>query len=142
MPTPDEPEITIDQVEALGAKRLAAIVVDHAYRDAGLLQAVRMALAGAGPDDRLVDALAAESTAREPTDISMAIVKRIFGGRTRSDPRRLRVYGPLTLESCSPRSASTPPARISSAPCMRSQPTARSMPWPRITREPLPEMRR
>jgi hypothetical protein len=53
-------EIPVDDVAALGARRLAQIIVDHAYHDAGLLQAVRMALAATGSNDDLGRALASE----------------------------------------------------------------------------------
>jgi len=57
--TGDE-ELTIEQVERLGARRLAEIVVKHCWRDEGLRQTVRIALAASAPDDALVKTLAAE----------------------------------------------------------------------------------
>jgi hypothetical protein len=57
--TGDE-ELTVEEVERLGARRLAEIVVKHCYRDEGLLQTVRIALAASAPGDALVDTLAAE----------------------------------------------------------------------------------
>lgn len=53
-------ELTVAQVERLGARRLAEIVVDHCHRDEGLRQAVRIALAALAPGDPLVETLAAE----------------------------------------------------------------------------------
>jgi hypothetical protein len=57
--TGDE-ELTIAQVECLGARRLAEIIVNYCHRDEGLRQAVRIALAAATPGDPLVETLAAE----------------------------------------------------------------------------------
>jgi hypothetical protein len=53
-------EIPVDDVAALGARRLAQIIVDHAYHSAGLLQTVRMALAATHSNDELARTLAAE----------------------------------------------------------------------------------
>jgi hypothetical protein len=53
-------EIPVDDVAALGARRLAEIVVEHAYHDAGLLQAVHMALAATGTNDELARTIALE----------------------------------------------------------------------------------
>ncbi len=53
-------ELTVEEVERLGARRLAKIVVKHCYRDEGLLQTVRIALAASAPGDVLVKTLAAE----------------------------------------------------------------------------------
>ena len=57
--TGDE-KLTVEEVERLGARRLAEIVVKHCYRDEGLLQTVRIALAASAPGDVLVETLAAE----------------------------------------------------------------------------------
>ena len=57
--TGDE-ELTVEEVERLGVRRLAEIVVKHCYRDEGLLQTVRIALAASAPGDALVKTLAAE----------------------------------------------------------------------------------
>src|ERR1700737_617084 len=57
--TGDE-ELSVEEVERLGARRLAEIVVKHCYRDEGLLQTVRIALAASAPGDALVKTLAAE----------------------------------------------------------------------------------
>jgi hypothetical protein len=57
--TGDE-ELTVDEVERLGARRLAEIVVKHCYRDEGLLQTVRIVLAASAPGDALAKTLAAE----------------------------------------------------------------------------------
>src|SRR6266404_4657536 len=57
--TGDE-ELTVEEVERLGARRLAGIVVKHCCRDEGLLQTVRIALAASAPGDALVKTLAAE----------------------------------------------------------------------------------
>src|SRR3984893_19152307 len=57
--TGDE-ELSVEEVERLGVRRLAEIVVKHCYRDEGLLQTVRIALAGAAPGEALVKTLAAE----------------------------------------------------------------------------------
>ena len=38
-------ELTVEEVERLGARRLAEIVVKHCWRDEGLHQTVRIALA-------------------------------------------------------------------------------------------------
>ncbi len=53
-------EFSVDAVAALGARRLAAILVDHLYHDAGLAQALRMALAAGSSDDELVQVLRTE----------------------------------------------------------------------------------
>ncbi|HWZ69556.1 MAG TPA: hypothetical protein VNW89_17150, partial [Stellaceae bacterium] len=52
--------LTVEEVERLGVRRLAEIVVKHCYRDEGLLQTVRIALAASAPGDALVKTLAAE----------------------------------------------------------------------------------
>jgi hypothetical protein len=57
--TGDE-ELMVEQVERLGARRLAEIVVDHCHRDEGLHQTVRIALAASAPGDPLVKTLATE----------------------------------------------------------------------------------
>jgi hypothetical protein len=57
--TGDE-ELTVEEVERLGVRRLAEIVVKHCHRDEGLLQTVRIALAASAPGDALVKTLAAE----------------------------------------------------------------------------------
>ena len=57
--TGDE-ELTVEEVERLGARRLAEIVVKHCWRDEGLLQTVRLALAALAPGDALVNTLAGE----------------------------------------------------------------------------------
>src|ERR1700724_1145278 len=56
--TGDE-ELSVEEVERLGVRRLAEIVVKHCYRDEGLRQTVRIALA-ASAGDALVKTLAAE----------------------------------------------------------------------------------
>jgi tetratricopeptide (TPR) repeat protein len=56
----DEEELTVGRIERIGARRLAEIVVNHCYRDEGLRQAVRIALAALAPGDPLVEMLAAE----------------------------------------------------------------------------------
>jgi hypothetical protein len=53
-------ELAVEEVERLGARRLAEIVVNHCYRDEGLFQTVRIALAASAPGDALVNTLAAE----------------------------------------------------------------------------------
>jgi hypothetical protein len=57
--TGDE-EFMVDQVERLGARRLAEIVVNHCHRDERLHQTVRIALAASTPDGPLVKTLATE----------------------------------------------------------------------------------
>src|SRR3984893_6272839 len=57
--TGDE-ELSVEEVERLGVRRLAEIVVKHCYRDEGLLQTVRIALAASAPGDALIKTLAAE----------------------------------------------------------------------------------
>ena len=57
--TGDE-ELTVEDVERLGVRRLAEIVVKHFCRDEGLLQTVRIALAASAPGGALVKTLAAE----------------------------------------------------------------------------------
>ena len=52
--------LTVEEVERLGARRLAEIVVNHCYRDEGLLRTARIALAASAPGDALVKTLAAE----------------------------------------------------------------------------------
>ncbi len=54
----DDVEFSVAAIEALGAARLAALIVDHADRDTGVGQAVRLALMAAGPVDRLAATLA------------------------------------------------------------------------------------
>ena len=51
-------EPTIEQVEGLGARRLAEIVVNYCQRDEGLYQTVRIALAASAPGGPLVKTLA------------------------------------------------------------------------------------
>ncbi len=55
--TKDE-ELPVEQVERLGARRLAEIVVDHCHRDERLYQTVRIALAASTPGGPLVETLA------------------------------------------------------------------------------------
>src|ERR1700730_7696337 len=57
--TGDE-ELMVEQVERLGARRLAEIVINHCDRDEGLRQTVRIALATSAPSDTLVKTLATE----------------------------------------------------------------------------------
>jgi hypothetical protein len=56
-PTGDE-VLMVEQVERLGARRLAEIVVNHCHRDEGLHQTVRIALAASTPGGLLVKTLA------------------------------------------------------------------------------------
>jgi|SRR6516162_6557527 hypothetical protein len=56
----DDEQLTVEEVERLGARRLAEIMVKHCYRDEGLLQTVRIALAASVPGDALAKTLAAE----------------------------------------------------------------------------------
>jgi hypothetical protein len=51
---------SIEDAERLGARRLAQLVVVEAHRDAGMLQALRLALASRQADDLLVQILADE----------------------------------------------------------------------------------
>ena len=51
--TGDE-ELTVEEVERLGVRRLAEIVVKHCCRDQGLLQTVRIALAASAPKRALI----------------------------------------------------------------------------------------
>src|SRR5271165_282393 len=53
-------ELMVEQVERLGARRLAEIVVNHCHRDDGLHQTVRIALAASTPGGPLVKTLATE----------------------------------------------------------------------------------
>jgi hypothetical protein len=53
-------ELIIEQVEHLGARRLAEIVVNHCHRDERLHQTVRIALAASTPGGPLVKTLATE----------------------------------------------------------------------------------
>src|SRR5882757_7651146 len=53
-------ELMVEQVERLGARRLAEIVVNHCQRDERLRQTVRIALAASAPSDTLVKMLATE----------------------------------------------------------------------------------
>jgi len=46
-------ELVVEQVERLGARRLAEIVVNHCHRDEGLRQTVRIASAASAPSDTL-----------------------------------------------------------------------------------------
>src|SRR5260370_3245683 len=57
--TGDE-ELMVEQVERLGARRLAEIVVNNCDRDEALRQTVRIALAASAPSDKLVKTLATE----------------------------------------------------------------------------------
>jgi hypothetical protein len=74
--TGDE-ELTAEEVERLGARRLAEIVVKHCYRDEGLLQKVRIALAASAPGDALVNTLAGEIDA-------VRVDRRFYGYRESS----------------------------------------------------------
>ena len=56
----EEIEITVGAVEALGARRLAEILVEQAYQDAGLHQALRLALASQSSGDQLTQTLSRE----------------------------------------------------------------------------------
>lgn len=56
----NDDEISVDAVAAVGAHRLATIVVAHAMRDTGLAQALRMAMAAESCDDELTRTLASE----------------------------------------------------------------------------------
>lgn len=56
----EELEISVAAVEALGARRLAEILIGHACWDVGLHQALRLALASRSSDDRLVHTLCDE----------------------------------------------------------------------------------
>lgn len=67
-------ELTVDEVESLGARRLAEIVVNHCYRDEGLFQMVWIALAASAPGDVLVKTLAAEIDA-------IRVDRRFYGYR-------------------------------------------------------------
>jgi hypothetical protein len=53
-------KLMVEQVERLGARRLAEIVVNHCHRDERLHQTVRIALAASTPGDPLVKTLATE----------------------------------------------------------------------------------
>ncbi|HYH40267.1 MAG TPA: hypothetical protein VD860_18750 [Azospirillum sp.] len=53
-------ELSVEAVAALGAPRLAELLVRHAGRDAALAADLGMALLAAGPADRLAEALAAD----------------------------------------------------------------------------------
>jgi len=53
-------ELMVEQVERLGARRLAEIVVNHCHRDERLHQTVRIALAASTPGGPLVKTLATE----------------------------------------------------------------------------------
>jgi hypothetical protein len=75
--TGDE-ELTVEEVERLGARRLAEIVVKHCYRDEGLLQTVRIALAASASGDALVNTLAAEIDA-------VRVDRRFYGYRESSN---------------------------------------------------------
>ncbi|MCW2242551.1 DUF6880 family protein [Azospirillum canadense] len=55
-----EPEVSVEDVEALGARRLAEILVEHSWQDAGLRQTLRLAVASRATGDRLVQSLALE----------------------------------------------------------------------------------
>ena len=70
-------ELTVEKVERLGARRLAEIVVKHCYRDEGLLQTVRIALAASAPGDVLVNTLAVEIDA-------VRVDRRFYGYREAS----------------------------------------------------------
>src|SRR5437870_7909131 len=50
-------ELTVEEVERLGARQLAEIVVNHCYRDQGLLQTMRIALAASVPGDAVFKTL-------------------------------------------------------------------------------------
>ncbi len=55
-----ELEFSVDDAEQFGARRLAKLVVNEAYRDAGTLQALRLALASTQSDDFLAQILVDE----------------------------------------------------------------------------------
>ncbi len=56
----EDSEISVEAVEALGAGRLAEMLVEHAQRDRGLHQTLRLALASSNSGDQLARTLAAE----------------------------------------------------------------------------------
>jgi hypothetical protein len=68
-------ELTAEEVERLGARRLAEIVVKHCYQDDGLLQTVRIALAASAPGDALVETRQPRSTPSGWIGDSMATAK-------------------------------------------------------------------
>src|SRR6516162_7333316 len=70
-------ELTIEEVERLGARRHAEIVVKHCWRDEGLRQTVRIALAASAPDNALVNTLAGEIDA-------VRVDRRFYGYRESS----------------------------------------------------------
>ena len=74
--TKDE-ELPVEQVERLGARRLAEIVVDHCHRDERLYQTVRIALAASTPGGPLVETLA--------TEIDAVLTSRHFYGYRESN---------------------------------------------------------
>jgi hypothetical protein len=53
-------ELMVEQVERLGARRLAEIVINHCHRNEGLRQTVRIALAASAPGHTLLKTLATE----------------------------------------------------------------------------------
>ncbi|HYG91309.1 MAG TPA: hypothetical protein VD978_34205 [Azospirillum sp.] len=56
--TRSDVELTVDAVEALGARRLAVLLVQHAERDAALREDLRMALLAICPADQVAGVLA------------------------------------------------------------------------------------
>jgi hypothetical protein len=89
--TGDE-ELTVEEVERLGARRLAEIIVKHCYRDEGLLQTVRIALAALAPGDALVNTLASEIDA-------VRADRRFYGYRESSTLAQLeRIREGITAE--------------------------------------------
>jgi hypothetical protein len=99
--TGDE-ELTVEEVERLGARRLAEIVVKHCYRDEGLLQTVRIALAASAPGDALVNTLVGEIDA-------VRVDRRFYGYRESStlahELDRIREGITLELRPVRPRAA-------------------------------------
>ena len=67
-------ELMVEQVEHLGARRLAEIVLNHCHRDEGLHQTVRIALAALAPGDPLKKRLATEIDA-------IRAARRVYGCR-------------------------------------------------------------
>lgn len=55
-----DPDFDAAAVEPLGAKRLAELIVKEAYRDAGVAQALRLAVASLQSDEMLAEALTDE----------------------------------------------------------------------------------
>ncbi len=113
--TKDE-ELLVEQVERLGTRRLAEIVVNHCHRDERLYQTVRIALAASTPGGPLAETLATEIDAvrtsrqfygyRESTVLAQELDRPCHGNDGRPDRAELIRSHAAATASCQCRAAS------------------------------------